>query len=199
MVHRNCASRRGEALRGITTNSDQHTHTSCIGNCVQALPKHVQRLVGNIPTLNTPMGWDTTEPKYLIVATNGTVLFGVGYHSWVIATSEEEILLTGGGPDDGDPFLMTSHRSELVGLSAGLAALGTLAWSGRINTRSVKCVCNNKSAILASKRQPSDSIFHKTETDYDVISTIHELQEMWCNNLDIKYSCMKGHADKLDI
>jgi hypothetical protein len=36
------------------------------------------------------------------------------------------------------------------------------------------------------------------ETDYHVISTIHELQEMWCNNLDIKYSWVKGHADKLD-
>jgi hypothetical protein len=63
----------------------------------------------------------------------------------------------------------------------------------------VKCVCDNKSASISSKRQPSDGIFHKTETDYDVISIIHELQEMWCNNLDIKYSWVKGHADKLDI
>jgi hypothetical protein len=66
------------------------TYISGIGNCIQALPKHVQRLVGNIPTLDTPMWWDTTEPKYLIVATDGSILFGVGYHSWVIATSEEE-------------------------------------------------------------------------------------------------------------
>jgi hypothetical protein len=107
------------------------------------------------------------------VATDGPVLFGVGYYSWVIATSEEEILLTGGGPDDGDPLIMTSYRSELGGLSAGLAVLGTLAWSGIINIRSVKYVCDNKSAILASKRQPSNSIFHKTETYFDVISTIH--------------------------
>jgi hypothetical protein len=64
---------------------------------------------------------------------------------------------------------------------------------------SVKCVCDNKSAILASNRQPSDSIFHKTEPDYDGISTSHELQEMWCNNLGIKYSWVKGHAEKLEI
>jgi hypothetical protein len=143
-------------------------------------------LVGNIPDLDMPMGWDTTEPKDLIVATDGSVLFRVEYHSWVIATTEEEILITGGGPDDGDPLLVTSCRSELGGLSAGFAVLGTLAWSGIINIGSVKCVCDNRSAILARNRQPSDSIYHKTETDYDVISTIHELQEMWCNKLEIK-------------
>jgi hypothetical protein len=62
----------------------------------------------------------------------------------------------------------------------------------------VKCVCDTTSAILESKQQPSDSIFHKTETDYDVISTIHDLQAMWCNSLDIKYSWVKGHKYKLD-
>jgi uncharacterized protein YozE (UPF0346 family) len=87
---------------------------------------------------------------------------------------------------------------SLGGLAAGLAVLGTLTRSGLINIRSVKCVCDNKSAILASKRQPSGRIFHKTETDYDVISTIHELQAMWYNNLDIKDSWVKGRVDKLD-
>jgi hypothetical protein len=179
-------------------SSPLNTYTSGIGNCIHALPKHVQRLVGNIPTLDMPMGWDTTDPKDLIVETDGSVLFGVGYHSWVIAKSEEEILLTGGGPDDGDPLIMKSCRSELGGLAAGLAVIGTLERSDIINIRSVKCVCNKKSAILTSNRQPSDSIFHKTETDYDVISTIHELQYMWCNKLEIKYSWLKDHADKFE-
>jgi uncharacterized protein YozE (UPF0346 family) len=62
------------------------TYTSGIGNYIQSLPKHVKRLVGNIPNISTPTGWDTTEPKYLIVAMDGSVLFGVGYHSWVVAT-----------------------------------------------------------------------------------------------------------------
>jgi hypothetical protein len=133
------------------------------------------------------------------VATDGSVLFGVGYHRWVIATSDEDILLTGGCPDDGDPLPMTSYRSELGGLAAALAVLGTLARSpGLINIRLVKCVCDNKPAILASNRQPTDSIFHKKETDFDVMSTIQELQEMWRNSLDINYSWVKGHADKLD-
>jgi hypothetical protein len=155
-------------------------------------------LVGNIPILDTPRGWGITEPKDIIVATDGSILFGVGYHSWMIATSDEDNLLRGGGPDDGDPLLMPSYLSELGGLAAGLAVLGTLARSGLINIRLVKCVCDNKLDILASNRQPTDSIFHKTETDFDVISTIQELQEMWCNNLDINYTLVKGHADKLD-
>jgi hypothetical protein len=164
-----------------------NTYISGIGNCIYAGPKRVQCMVGNIPTIDTPRGWDITEPKDIIVATDGSVLFGVGYHSWVIATSEEDILLTGGGPDGGDPLLMTSYRSEVGALSAGFAVLGTLARLGLINIRLVKCVCDNTSAILTSNRQPSNSIFYNTETDYDIISTIHELQEMWCNNLEINY------------
>jgi hypothetical protein len=161
-------------------------YASGIGNCIHALSKHVQHLVGHIPTPDMPTGWDTIEQKYFIVATDLLVLFGVGYHSWVIATYDEEILFTVSGPYDGDPLLMTPYCSELVGLAAGLAVLGTLARSGIINVRFVKCICDNKSAILARKRQPSESIFHKKETDYDAISTIHELQAIWCDNIDIK-------------
>jgi hypothetical protein len=50
---------------------------------------------------------------------DASVLFGVGYHSWVIATVDKEILLTGVGPDGGDPQLMTSYQSEVGGLSSG--------------------------------------------------------------------------------
>jgi hypothetical protein len=76
------------------------TYTSGIGNCMHALPKHIQPLVGHFPPLNMPTRWDTTDPKDLILATDGSFIFGVGYHSWVITISDEEILLTGGGPDD---------------------------------------------------------------------------------------------------
>jgi hypothetical protein len=39
----------------------------------------------------------------------------------------------GGGPDDGIQSLMTSYQSELGGLVAGLAVLGTLFLSGAMN------------------------------------------------------------------
>jgi hypothetical protein len=73
----------------------------------------------------------------IILATGGSVLFGVGYHGWIIATRDKQTLLSGGGPDDGPADLMSSYRSELGGLVAGLNALGTLFRSGHINIRSV--------------------------------------------------------------
>jgi hypothetical protein len=40
------------------------------------------------------------------------------------------VILSGGGPDDGEPLLMTSYRSELGGLASALAVLGMLETSG---------------------------------------------------------------------
>jgi hypothetical protein len=102
-------------------------YTSNIGNCIKALPRHVQRLVGDIPALRTPMGWDPTTPVNIIIATDGSVTLGVGYHSWVVATEYEDILLQVGRPDEGDLFLIQSYMSELGGVTAGLAVLGTLS------------------------------------------------------------------------
>jgi hypothetical protein len=61
------------------------------------------------------MGWDPTIPVNIIIATDESVTLGVGCHSWIVATEEEYILLQGGGPDDGDLFLMQLYRSELGG------------------------------------------------------------------------------------
>jgi hypothetical protein len=71
----------------------------------------------------------------IIVATDGSFLFGVGYHGYIIATRDEQILLSGGGPYDGPADLVSSYRLELSSIVAGLAALGTLFRSGRINIR----------------------------------------------------------------
>jgi hypothetical protein len=90
-----------------------HTYTLGIGLSFLALPRHIQRLTGDIPALLTPPPFYFDEPIDLIIATDGSVLFGVGYHGWVLATKEEKILLRGGGPDDGIQSLMTSYRSEL--------------------------------------------------------------------------------------
>jgi hypothetical protein len=73
----------------------------------------------------------------IIVATDYSVLFGVGYHGWIIATRDEQILMSGGGPNDGPADIMSSYHLELGEIVAGLGALGTLFRSGRINIRSV--------------------------------------------------------------
>jgi hypothetical protein len=53
---------------------------------------------------------DVTEEQDIIVTTDGSVVFGVGYHRWVVATENEQVLLMGGA-GNGDQLLMTSYRS----------------------------------------------------------------------------------------
>jgi malic enzyme len=86
-------------------------YTSGIGDSCRTLPRHIQRLVGNILDLELLNGTEETEEQDLIVATDGSVVFGFGYHSWVVSTDNEMVLLKGGGRDDGDQLLMTSYRS----------------------------------------------------------------------------------------
>jgi hypothetical protein len=122
-------------------------YTSAIGEWFHALPKHVRRLVGNIPDIALPANFDCTEPTDLIAATDGYVVFGVGYHSCLILTKDKHTLLHGGGPDDGAPLYMTSYRSVLGGICARLAVIGVLARSGQINIRTVRRVCDNEAAV----------------------------------------------------
>jgi hypothetical protein len=171
-------------------------YTSKIGECFHALPKHVRRLVGNIPDLDLPADFDCTEPTDLIVATDGSVLFGVGYHIWLIATKTEQVLLRGGGPDDGSPFYMTSYRSELGGICAGLAAIGVLARSGKINLRSVRMVCDNNAAVKRCNQKLTASIYHNTESDWDLLKMYNTLRDEWCRDIPTKVQWVKGHADR---
>jgi hypothetical protein len=126
------------------------------------------------------------------------VTLGVRYHSWIFATEEQDTLLQGGGPDDGDLFLMQLYRSELGGVAAGLAVLGTLSRSGLVNIASTTFLCDNAPAILSENRPLTDSIFHRIEGDHDLVNTIKDLQDNWCRGLDITYEWVKGHADDLN-
>jgi hypothetical protein len=161
------------------------TYTSGIGDSYQALPRHIQRLLGNIPDLELLNGSEENEEQDLIVATDGSVVFGVGYHSWVIATDNEKVILKGGGPDDGDQLLMASYRSELGSIASVLAVLGTLVRSGKIKVESVKLVCDNEAAVKVCTRKRTQNVFHRTEGDHDLVTTIQYLQDTWCQDVDI--------------
>jgi hypothetical protein len=95
----------------ITGAASEEPNTSEIGECFHSLQKHVRRLVGNIPELDLPEDFDCTEQTDLIVANDGSVMFGVGYHRWLVSTKMEQIILWDGGPDNGSPLYMTSYRS----------------------------------------------------------------------------------------
>jgi hypothetical protein len=93
---------------------------------------------------------------------------------------------------------MTSYRSELEGVVAGLAVLGTLFRSGTLNIRSIRFICNNESAVSAARRPKSEIIFHNTRCDWDLIATIQDLIVRWCKGIALSFHWVKGHADLID-
>jgi hypothetical protein len=126
-----------------TTTPHPIEYISGIGDSCRTLPHHIQCLVGNVPNMDAPGEWDEDIPHDIIVAIDSSLVFGVGYHSWVEATDNEQVLVSGGGPDEGEQLPMTSYRSELGGIASGLEVIGTLARSGKIKVQSVKLVCDN--------------------------------------------------------
>jgi hypothetical protein len=62
----------------------------------------------------------------------------------------------------------------------------------------VKLVCDNEAAIKACKRKRTQSVFYRTEGDHDFISTIHYLQEHWCQDTEVLYEWLKVHAYELN-
>jgi hypothetical protein len=137
-------------------------YTSEIGACFHGPSKHVRRLLGNIPEIALPANLNCTEPTDVTVDTDSSVLFGVGYHSWLISTKDEHMLLQGGGPDDGAPLYMKSDKSKLSGICARLAVIGVLVWAGRVNIQTVRLVCNNEVAGKWCNQNLTNSIYHKT-------------------------------------
>jgi hypothetical protein len=102
-------------------------YRSCVGAAAGTLMLHVQRLIGGMRHFQLPPHLDCTKEVDIIFAMDGSVLFGVNYHSWLIATTDEDILMAGGEPDDGAQYQMASYRSEVGGIAAGLGVLETLA------------------------------------------------------------------------
>jgi hypothetical protein len=173
-------------------------YRSCVGAAAGALPIHVQRLTGDMRHFKLSSHLDCTMEVDIIIATDGTVLFGVGYHRWLIATTDEDILMAGGGPDDGAQDKTASYRSELGGIAAGLGVLGTLARSGMIRIRGLALIYDNSAAILASKCDLTPSVFHRIESDFDLIATIKYLEKEWCRDIIISYD-WEIHKGRLEV
>jgi hypothetical protein len=85
--------------------------------------------------------------------------------------------------------------SELGGICAGLAEIGVLAISGRINLRSIRMVCDSEAAVKRCNQKLTASIYHNTESDWDLLNTYHTLRDEWCRDIPTKVQWVKGHAD----
>jgi hypothetical protein len=64
--------------------------------------------------------------------------------------------------------------------------------------KSVKFVCDNEAVIKACKRKRTQTVVHRIEGDHELISTIHYLQEHWCQDMEVHYEWVKLHADDLN-
>jgi hypothetical protein len=93
---------------------------------------------------------------------------------------------------------MTSYRSEVGGMVAGLAGLDTLSRSGTMKIRSIRFICDNGTAVTAARRPKSESIFHNTICDWDLIVTIQDLIVRWCKGGALSFHWVKGHANRID-
>jgi hypothetical protein len=183
-------------VRGAPT--ELMPYHSCVGAAVRVLSQHVQRLLGDMINVKLTSGIDCVIEVDIIIAMDGYLLFGVDYHSWLIATKDKHIIMAGGGPDDGSQEQMTTYGSEPGGIAAGLGILGTLARSGLKLVHAVILICNNSVAVLSSKRDLTPSVFHCTESNLDLIATIKYIEKEWCPDIEIRYSWAKGHVDSLN-
>jgi hypothetical protein len=64
--------------------------------------------------------------------------------------------------------------------------------------KSFKSMCDNEAVVKACKRKRTQGLFHRTEGDHDLISTIHHLQESWCQDMDVQYEWVKEHTYDLN-
>ena len=101
---------------------------------------------------------------------DGSVDKGRGCHAWAFATADGTILCTGAGPDDGQPALMTSYRSELGGITALLYLPSRVQQLEHIDSGRAYLYCDNKGALdkVFSPDLPS-GIFPLLEPDYDLL------------------------------
>jgi hypothetical protein len=68
-----------------------------------------------------------------------------------------------------------------------------------MNIRSIRFICDNESAVNAARRPKSESIFHDTTCDWDLISTIQDLIVRWCKGIALSFHWVKRQEDRIDL
>jgi hypothetical protein len=57
-------------------------------------------------------------------------------------------------------------------------------------------VCDNEAAVKPCNQKLTSSIYHTTESDWDLLKTYHILRDEWCRDIPTKAQWMKRHADR---
>jgi hypothetical protein len=64
--------------------------------------------------------------------------------------------------------------------------------------RPIRFMCDNESAVTATRRPKSESILNNTRCDWDLIATIQDLIVRWCKGIALSFHWVKGHTDRID-
>jgi hypothetical protein len=57
-------------------------------------------------------------------------------------------------------------------------------------------VCDNEAVVKLCNQKPTASIYHNTESDWDLLKAYHILRDEWCRGISTKVQCVKEHADR---
>jgi hypothetical protein len=59
-------------------------------------------------------------------------------------------------------------------------------------------VCDNDAAVKWCNQKLNSSIYHNTESDWDLLKTFHSLQDGWYKEIPTKVQWVKGQAGRED-
>jgi hypothetical protein len=77
-----------------------------------------------------------------------------------------------------------------------MAVIGVLAWSGQMNIRTARLVCDNEAEVKQCNHKLTSRIYHNTESGYYLLKMFHSLQDERCKEISKKVQWVKGNADR---
>jgi hypothetical protein len=164
-------------------------------------PEFYQRLLGPLPTLNDSDGMvlaHQMELESLLACSDGSFFpeEHTGSHGWVLASTDQQILLQGAGPDDGHPRLMSSYRSELGGLLAVLYTIYRICQHYHVTSGKLRYYCDNKGVLTNVFSPLAPGLAPYLQTDADLVMEAKRL--LGIIPITILAEWVKGHYSGKD-
>eukprot|EP00957_Ditylum_brightwellii_P097392 7417936-Ditylum_brightwellii.AAC.1 len=156
-------------------------------------PHHIKCLLGNLHADNVgPEYWiQAISDGIVIIAIDGSVAQKKGYFAVVFHTNNKSICFQ--GPCDGNDSLMTSYRTELIGILSAMYLLHALI---NFMTTTPSCVpqlfCDNISAVRQTNAPILPGFKAHVSSDFDLIQEIGSMKQ---NIPSFNTSWVKAHQD----
>jgi hypothetical protein len=136
---------------------------------------------------------DEIEQKTLLACSYGShdPSQGLSSHGWIFSSNILLSIVSGVGPVDGHPSLLSSYQAELSGILAVLYIILRVCFYYHIQQELVQCYCDNMGAVCNSYRRPIPGILPFLASDYDILHLIHNLLQL--TPVQVVGSWVKGH------